>query len=75
MNAKQRRRDRKAWKYIVEFDDHVVWDQYHEMWTWTVEQFGQSSPWWREAHGHTGTRWEFQKEKDALFFKLRWGGN
>lgn len=75
MNSKQRRKDHRAWKYIVEFDkDTMLWDQYHEIWDWTAQTFGTDLATWREAHNHIGTRWEFRHSKDAVLFRLKWGG-
>ena len=75
MNSKQRRQDRRAWKYVIVIDDKILWDDYHTMWDWTAKTFGTTLTKWRERHNCIGTHWEFKREREALIFRLKWGGN
>jgi hypothetical protein len=45
------------------------------MFDWCVATFGNGlQTTWREKHGHYGTHWQFNKEKDAVLFALKWMG-
>ncbi len=75
MNARQRRADRKRWKYTVTVDDHRSYSEYDAMFDWCVANFGNtkaSTNRWREKHGHFGTCWQFIDSAAATAFALKW---
>jgi len=78
MNSKDRRKDRRAWKYSVA-TPHVMMtgvagmqDEYDAMWNWCKENFGSDARYcgWRDREW--GERWEFNDSKKAALFSLRW---
>ena len=80
MNSKQRRKDRKRWRYSVTIgytdtsnwgDDAVV---YQQIWDWCAKNFGTivDRCGWRDRD--CGDRWEFDCPKKAALFALRWSG-
>lgn len=82
MNARQRRRDRRLWRYsvVVSIDNY---EQYIEMWKWLQTQHGIKATrcGWRDRV-KVGTvddpfelleiTWQFVREQDASNFTLRW---
>lgn len=75
MNSKQRRKDSRKWKYHVQCPPDRAYENYDAMFDWCVATFGNGlQTTWREKHGHYGTHWQFNKEKDAVLFALRWMG-
>lgn len=78
MNSKDRRRERRAWKYKVEtpwvFATGVVGmqDDYDAIWAWLKKNFGDraNTCGWRERR--YGEVWEFNNSKKAAAFALRW---
>lgn len=81
MNARQRRQDRKLWRYSVETVARD-WDHYSEMWHWLkakhtakVTRCG-----WRDRIDRRNNSepenypvtWQFIHERDAIEFALRW---
>ena len=87
MNSRQRRVDRRYWKYSVS----VIakdYDQYLEMWDWLVARHGKkiNKCGWRHFDGweyvdpghisdRIRIRWQFTNEKNALAFALAWAGD
>lgn len=76
MNARQRRADRKRWRYAVTIDDRRSFLDYDAMFDWCVANFknppGGRGDRWREKHGHFGTCWQFTDSAAATAFALRW---
>ena len=74
MNARQRRADRKRWKYNVSIDEDRSYEQYNEMFDWCVTNFKNTLTHnkWREKHGHFGTCWQFTDSAAAIAFALKW---
>ena len=81
MNGKQRRQDRRKWKYNVVYDIYDSQgpqsrEEYDAMWDWCVEQWGNKTGKhhvWREKIGCVGTHWQFNNEQAYLLFVLRFG--
>lgn len=73
MNARQRRRDRKLWRYTVSIDV-TSWSKYDLMFDWCVANYGNRvcQNVWREKHGHFGTCWQFTDPAVATAFALKW---
>lgn len=73
MNAHQRRKDRRRWRYRVVIEFQGDYKKYIEMWQWCYDNF---SPYtnhrWREEHHNIGGVWQFEKDKDAMAFSLKW---
>jgi hypothetical protein len=75
MNSKQRRRDKKLWKYEVNLTyEQVDRNGYDNMFDWCRDTFGNNlrNGGWREKHGHYGTCWQFKTQERATVFTLRW---
>jgi hypothetical protein len=76
VNARQRRSDRKRWKYAVTVDDAKSFLNYDAMFDWCVTNFknppGGRHERWREKHGHFGTCWQFSNSGKAIAFALKW---
>ena len=78
MNSKQRRTDRRYFKYSVCPSVDTADNHYDEMFDWCVATFGNSAKLrtggvvWREKHHHRGTHWKFTTEQGAALFALRW---
>lgn len=80
MNSRQRRQDRRAWKYRIDlgigtFEDYV------DMWLWLDQRFGRKIDrcGWRDRieivddlNNQYRMAWEFLRKKDAVEFALRW---
>jgi len=71
MNSKQRRADRKRWKYTVSINERRSFLDYDNMYDWCVTNFKNTGD-WREKHGHFGTCWQFVDSDKATAFALRW---
>lgn len=81
MNSRQRRWDRRVWKYSTETLCRD-WDVYNEMWQWLVARHGKKiyKCGWREKDTYWVSPgsdrmhviWEFRREKDLTAFILRW---
>jgi len=81
MNSRQRRRDRKLWRYSIAT---IARDWYHyvEMWDWLKEKHGvkASRCGWRDRIINRNfcdqfdyqVVWQFINERDAIEFALRW---
>jgi hypothetical protein len=76
MNSKQRRVDRKEWRYEVTIDEGKSFADYDAMFDWCVTNYGNSRGigrnGWREKHGHFGTCWQFNNSRKAMAFALKW---
>lgn len=75
MNSKQRRKDRRRWRYSVRLTtSDVMIKEYNQMWDWCRDTFGNGRrcAGWREKFGHFGTCWQFTSDKKAALFALRW---
>ena len=79
MNAKQRRQDRRLFKYEVRIEDFSkACNHYDEMFNWCVATFGNTRKitkdviCWREKFGHRGDYWQFSTEQGAALFALKW---
>lgn len=81
MNSKQRRQDRKLWRYsiITVAED---WYHYEEMWNWLKARHGTKVTMcgWRDRIDRRNTCdqenykvvWQFINQRDAIEFALRW---
>jgi hypothetical protein len=76
MNSRQRRADRKKWRYEVTINAVKSSKDYDAMFDWCVANYGNtcgiSSNGWREKHGYIGTCWQFNDSAKAAAFALRW---
>ena len=76
MNSKQRRIDRRKWKYRVRIDRAKRFEHgYENMFAWCVKSFGNTGKHehqWRESWNHVGTEWQFTTEEGATLFMMRW---
>lgn len=73
MNSKERRKDKRKWKYSVRYA-YTDCDRYDEMWDWLVATFGnKNGQCWRECYGHIGDYWQFDNEQAMTMFVLRFG--
>jgi hypothetical protein len=76
MNSRQRRADRKEWRYEVTINESQSFVNYDAMFDWCVANYGNTrgiSPnGWREKHGHFGTCWQFNSSTKAIAFALKW---
>ena len=77
MNSRQRRRDRRLWKYrVVTATPHF--QDYEDRWRWLDDLHGRNvnKCGWRDRDQGQGppfeTTWEFVNERDAIEFALRW---
>lgn len=72
MNSKQRRKDRREYRYRVRSNwDH--WDDYVERFRWCQKTFGiRVMDGWRSTKISAHDVWEFDSEKKAALFALRW---
>lgn len=72
MNSHQRRKDRRRWKYEIRLNVYKF-STYCQIYTWAIKTI---SPYtnhrWREAYGSAGTIYQFDNERDAVLFKLKW---
>ena len=79
MNSRQRRVDRRLWKYSVPLTLRD-YDQYIEIWDWLKGRYSSkvAKCGWRDRnvyyrHNETiGTTWQFKDEKRAIEFILKW---
>ena len=80
MNSKQRRIDRRCWKYSIPKACRD-WDEYNDMWQWLAKRYGKKiyKCGWREKtewpyswSDQIHVVWEFRREKDLVEFILRW---
>jgi hypothetical protein len=80
MNSRQRRIDRRCWKYSKKVVCET-WDEYNDMWQWLAKRHGKKvyKCGWREKTEWPYTwsdqiyvLWEFRREKDLMEFILRW---
>jgi hypothetical protein len=78
MNSRQRRVDRRHWKYSVPFTLRD-YDHYLEIWDWLKSKYTTNVArcGWRDRtvyyRNHTlGTTWQFNDEKKLVEFMLRW---
>lgn len=79
MNSRQRRQDRRLWKYRVVTQTHDFED-YVAQWQWLDQRHGKRvvKCGWRDrdhGYGHGSpyhTVWEFIHAQDATEFALRW---
>jgi hypothetical protein len=78
MNSKQRRKDRRMFKYSVRIsNDKRSANGYDNMFDWCTTTFGNSIRTqkicsWREKHHYVGTYWQFSTETGASLFALKW---
>jgi len=76
LNSRQRRADRKEWRYEVTIGAENAFTNYDAMFDWCVANYGNTcgiSPnGWREKHGYIGTCWQFNNSAKAAAFALRW---
>jgi hypothetical protein len=74
MNSKERRKDRRKWKYHVRYHEYGVSERYNEMWDWLCQTYGNKhGQCWREKYGHIGDYWQFDNEEAMMMFVLRFG--
>ena len=81
MNSKQRRKDRRLWKYQITTSTRNF-NEYIDQWTWLDNRFGRviDECGWREREVNFDawesedlrSVWEFKREQDAVEFALRW---
>lgn len=83
MNSKQRRKDKRTWKYSVTVRAKDF-GHYEEMWEWLKMRHGTNvhKCGWRDRHpdihyddyldGTFAVIWEFLDKKKAVEFTLRW---
>jgi hypothetical protein len=79
MNSKQRRVDRRLWKYSVPLTLRD-YDHYLEIWDWLKERYSSNAArcGWRDRNVHythndtIGSVWQFYDEKKLVEFMLRW---
>lgn len=80
MNSRQRRTDKRKWKYKIttSLSDYEV---YLTMWDWLVRKYGRqvSKCGWRERFEVDNrdplafiVEWEFLEQKAAVEFALKW---
>jgi hypothetical protein len=76
LNSRQRRADRKAWRYEVTIDEGKSFAEYDAMFDWCIANYGNSrgisANGWREKHWHRGTCWQFNNSSKAIAFALKW---
>lgn len=76
MNSSQRRQARRGFPHIVSMsaDKHRRYyehdAQVEQAAKWCRKQFGKGS--WRTAEGWARTEFKFAREKDAIYFALKW---
>jgi hypothetical protein len=79
MNSKQRRVDRRYWKYSVPLTLRD-YDQYIEIWNWLTSRYSSKVTrcGWRDrcvyhrSDDSLNTTWQFNDEKKLVEFMLRW---
>ena len=79
MNSKQRRQNKREWKYRITYVVNVFDDDFYNEWpaaAWCDEKVGKGN--WRQefVRQRLFTYYEysfhFKNEKDAMVFALRW---
>jgi hypothetical protein len=78
MNSKQRRKDKRLWKYSVKMT-YRDYAHYEEMWGWLKSRYGSKvyKCGWRDRHAwypaqEYNVEWQFLEEKRMVEFMLRW---
>lgn len=84
MNSKQRRTDKRLWKYSVKVP-YQDYDNYVKMWDWLKLKYGTKARkcGWRDRHGpfisddikyflSYDIEWQFSDERKYIEFTLRW---
>ena len=80
MNSRQRRQDRREWRYKIDLGSRP-YDDYAAMFAWLGERHGRkiAKCGWRsniEPNNNTDDEyflvWQFLREQDAAEFALRW---
>ncbi len=79
MNSRQRRQDRKLWRYSI-VTVLRNYEHYEEIWHWLRERHGARARdcGWRDRSdylnniGKYRVVWQFIRETDAAEFALRW---
>jgi len=79
MNSRQRRQDRKRWRYSI-VTVARDFDHYSEMWNWLKVRHGIRicDCGWRDRNNYLDdsvnyrVTWQFIREQDATEFALRW---
>jgi hypothetical protein len=76
MNSKQRRQDSRQWKYNIRLSEGKSLENgYDNMFDWCCDTWGNGvrCAGWREKHyWSAGTWWQFNDDKKAVLFALRW---
>jgi len=71
MNAQQRRRSQRYWKFIIEVEEPWYATDRAD---WLIKNFGQQGKGRRYTWGSWNpTVYQFHNEKDYVAFVLRWG--
>ena len=73
MNSKQRRKDRREWKYTI-VTPTQDWHHYIDMFDWCVKNFGGCvTDGWRDPRHYSDcAEWKFNCPKKAAVFAMRW---
>ncbi len=80
MNSKQRRKDRRAWKYEIDLGSRS-YNDYLDMWNWLAHRHGifiNLCGWRAKAEVNLKTDdeyflvWQFLRRRDAVEFALKW---
>lgn len=78
MNSKQRRKDKRLWKYRVKMT-YTDYTDYDQMWNWLANKHGKKANrcGWRDRMGWYPAQeydviWEFNEQKKMVEFMLRW---
>jgi hypothetical protein len=76
MNSKQRRKDKRKYRYRITID-HDTWQEYEEAWWWLANRYGRTvnTCGWRDRASWRSARWEFDNEKTFVAFALAWAGD
>ena len=79
MNSRQRRRDRRLWKYSIKIS-YTDFAHYSAMWEWLKSQYGTNVHrcGWRDRHewypaNEYDVEWQFIDQRRAVEFALKWG--
>lgn len=73
MNSKQRRKDRREWKYKIAVSATDL-DQYMVIFDWCAKNFGGCvDDGWRDPREYGDyAEWKFNCPKKAALFAMRW---
>lgn len=72
MNAHQRRKERREWKYPVHVKNYD-WGHYMDMFEWCQKNFGPCvDDGWRDPRPSFNSEWVFNCPKKAAVFAMRW---